>query len=300
VPHVPLPRSAVRVLTRTTVAPLLSPRLPLRVRRRLLDATGRAVPAPRGTRFERSVLGGVPALRATAPGATGPHQVLLLHGGAYQLGSPASHRGLLARLSRASGAPVHAPDYRLAPEHPFPAALDDALAAHRALVAAGHPAHRTALVGDSAGGGLAMSLLLRLRTLGEELPGAVGLVSPWLDLDLTSPLLVVNTGRDAMLHPGLLAEAAAHYRGTRADAPELRPLEADLGGLPPLHVVAGADEVLVGDADALVARVRDAGGAVVYRRVPGMWHDFPLLAGLLAEADEEVAALGTALRTACT
>ena len=295
----PLPRPAVRLMARTVVAPLLSPRLPLPVRRRLLGATGAALPLPRGTRRSWSLLGGVPTERISAANAVGPQQLLYLHGGGYLVGSPASHRALLAHLSRAAGAPVHAPRYRLAPEHPFPAALDDALAAYRALLTAGHPSQRVAVAGDSAGGGLTMSLLLRLRSLGVDLPGSVGLISPWLDLDLRSPALWANADTDALLDPSWLAGAVDDYRAG-SDAPELRPLEADLAGLPPLHVIAGADEVLVGDSDALAERAKDAGAAMTYRREPGMWHAYPIFAGLLAEADEAVAELGASLSKDCS
>src|SRR5690606_25169097 len=260
------PRPVARQLTRGVVRPLLSPRLPLGLRRPLLDATARVVPLPRGTRRSRGTLGGVPAERVVAGGATGPHQVLYLHGGGYQTGSPTSHRALAAHLSTAAGAPVHLPVYRLAPEHPYPAAVDDVVEAYRALRDAGHEAQRIAVAGDSAGGGLVMALLLRLRAAGEELPGSIGLISPWLDLDLTSPRLRLNAATDAMLSPDWLAGAAERYlgaRSTRAEEP-LRPLDADLSGLPPVHVVAGGDEILVGDSDALVARLRAAGGTVDY------------------------------------
>ena len=169
---------------------------------------------------------------------------------------------------------MHAPDYRLAPEHPYPAAAEDAYAAFRALRNAGHWAQRIAVVGDSAGGGLAMTLLLRLRAAGDELPGSVGLISPWLDLTCSAPAITANAASDAMLDPAWLPRAANSYRGP-VDAADLRPLEADLAGLPPLHVVAGGDEVLVDDADRLVERARAAGVAVTYRRAEGMWHDFP-------------------------
>jgi acetyl esterase/lipase len=290
-----LPRPAVRQLTRAVVRPLLSPRLPLGLRRPLLDATGRVVPLPRGTRRSRGTLGGVPTERMVARGATGPHQVLYVHGGGYQTGSPASHRALAAYLSRAAGAPVHLPIYRLAPEHPYPAAVDDVIATYRALRDAGHASQRIAVAGDSAGGGLVMALVLRLRAAGEELPGSIGLISPWVDLDLVSPLLEVNAATDAMLDPSWLPDAAARFRGA-ADPSELRPLQADLAGLPPVHVVAGGEEILVGDSDALVARIRAAGGPVDYLRAEGLWHAYPVFAGMLREADEAVAALGAAIR----
>ncbi|MDN5934529.1 MAG: alpha/beta hydrolase fold domain-containing protein, partial [Pseudonocardia sp.] len=245
-----------------------------------------------------TALGGVSTERVVAPGADGPQQVLYLHGGGYKTGSPTSHRALTAHLSRACGAPVHVPVYRLAPEHPFPAAVDDALAAWGALRAPGHEAGRIAVLGDSAGGGLAMSLALRLRAAGEDLPGSLGLISPWLDLDLSSPWITANARRDAMLDPATLGPAAAQYRNG-ADAPELEPLAADLTGFPPLHVVAGADEILVGDADALVARAREAGVPVSYTRAARLWHAYPVFAGLLAEADAAVAELGAAVRRDC-
>ncbi len=293
-----LPRPAARLLTRALVRPLLSPGLPLPLRRVLLDVSGRIVPPPRGVRRAPETLGGVRGERVEAVGAVGPHQVLYLHGGGYLTGSPASHRALTAALSAASGAPVHVPDYRLAPEHPFPAALDDALAAWHAL-RTGTDAGRIAVLGDSAGGGLAMALVLRLRATGEELPGSVGLISPWLDLDLSSPWVARNARVDAMLDPGWLGPAADAYRAGSA-APELRPLEADLAGLPPLHVVAGADEVLVGDADALVDRARAAGIPVTYTRAAGLWHAYPVLAGMLADADAAVASLAALTRADCT
>ena len=290
---------AARRLTRFGIAPLLDPRFPLALRRRLLDATGAVSPLPRGARHARGSLGGVPTTVAVA-GGPGEHRVLYLHGGGYQVGSARAYRGLLTHLSRATGAPVHAPDYRLAPEHPYPAAAEDAYAAFRALRNAGHPAQRIAVVGDSAGGGLAMALLLRLRAAGEELPGSVGLISP-----VARPDLLRARGHGERRAP----TRCSTRRGCPArptptagpvDAAELRPLEADLAGLPPLHVVAGGDEVLVDDADRLVERARAAGVAVTYRRAEGMWHDFPVLAGLLAEADAALAELGAALHADCT
>lgn len=290
-----LPTPVARAVTRSALAPLLDPRFPLVVRRPLIDLSGYTVPGPRGTRRARGSLGGVATELVAAPGATGSHVVLFLHGGGYQVGSPTSHRGLIAHLSKTTGAYVFAPDYRLAPEHPFPAGPADVLTAYRALRDAGHGAQRIAVAGDSAGGGLAMTLLLQLRAAGEDLPGSVGLISPWLDLDNRSPTLVANRHTDALLNPDWLVSAADDYRAG-ADAPELRPLEADLAGLPPLHVIAGTAEILLGDADALVERVETAGGPVTYERVPQMWHDFVLYTGMFRPADEAITKLGAQLR----
>lgn len=294
-----LPSVANRLVTRFGIAPLLDPRLPRAVRRRLLDATGYAVPLPRGTRRASGMLGGVPTEVVSAVAEPAVHRVLYLHGGGYEVGSPSSHRGLVAHLSKATGSPVFVPAYRLAPEHPYPAGLEDALAAFRALRTAGHEAQHIAVAGDSAGGGLAMSLLLRLREAGEELPGSVGLISPWLDLTCSAATVMDNAVPDPMLDARWLPIAANHYGGP-VDADDLRPLEADLAGLPPLHVVAGGAEILVDDADRLVERARAAGVAVTYERTEGLWHAFPVLAGLMAEADAAVEALGAALRADCT
>lgn len=253
------------------------------------------MPLPRGTRLAEGLLGGVPTTVVSAAGAAiGVRRVLYLHGGGYQVSSPRAYRGLLAHLSRAAGAPVLAPDYRLAPEHPYPAGVDDVLAVYRALRAAGHQAQHLAVAGDSAGGGLTMALLLRLRAAGEALPGSVGLISPWLDLTCSGPAVTANAASDVMLKPAWLRQAANDYRGP-ADAADLRPLDADLAGLPPLHVTAAGGELLVDDADRLVERARCAGVPVTYERPDGLWHAFPVLAGLMAEADAALDALGSAL-----
>lgn len=294
-----VPTQVARVVTRFVVSPMLDPRLPVVVRRRLIDVTGFALPSPRGTRRSRTRLGGVPTERVTVPGAVGPHQLLYFHGGGYTMGSARSHRALIAHLGRATGASVHALEYRLAPEHPHPAAVDDAIAAYRALRTAGHDAQRIAVAGDSAGGGLTVSMLLRLRDEGDELPGSVGLISPWIDLSMTSATLGTNAGTDALLRPGFLRRSVEDYRAG-AEPADLRPLDADLTGLPPIHVLAATGEILLGDADALVGRLAAVDAPHSYDRVPGLWHDFVLYAGLLSEADAAVAALGAALRADCT
>lgn len=294
-----LPTAVNRLATRALIAPLLAPTLPVALRRRGLDLVGASLPLPRGTRRDLGTLGGVPTAVVAPPGPLAPHRVLYLHGGGYLVGSSASHRPLLAGLAHATGSAVLAPHYRLAPEHPFPAALDDAYAAWTALRAAGIPARHIAVAGDSAGGGLTMSLLLRLRATGEDLPGSIGLISPWLDLSCTADALTRNVASDAMLDPSWLPDAVTDYAGPHTGVPELLPLDADLAGLPPLHVVAGADEILVDDADTLVERARAAGTPVTYERAPGMWHAFPTLAGLLAEADASLRTLGLALRADC-
>jgi cation diffusion facilitator CzcD-associated flavoprotein CzcO/acetyl esterase/lipase len=286
-----LPPAVVRLVVWLTLRRALSPALPPRLQRRLLELIALLLPRP-PARAHRTVLGAVPVTCVRAPGA-GPGAVLYLHGGGFTTGSARAYRPLAAALARASGATVYLVDYRRAPEHPHPAALDDTLAAYRALLAAGVPAGRVVLAGDSAGGYLALAAALRLRDAGEPLPAGLALVSPWLDFTVPAP---PAGRRDPLLTAGWLRRCADAYLGGADQAdPELAPLAADLAGLPPLHVQAGADELLVGDADRLVRRARAAGLPVGYDRWPGMWHDFQVCAGLLAAADRAVAALGQAI-----
>jgi cation diffusion facilitator CzcD-associated flavoprotein CzcO/acetyl esterase/lipase len=292
-----IPRPVARATVAAALRPILSPRVPIRLQRRLLDLNRHTLPLPSGTRRRRIVLGGVPAERLEHPGAAAGRTVLYLHGGGYIVGSTDSHRAVAAQLSRTARAPVHVLDYRLAPDHPYPAAVEDAVAAYRALLDAGHRAEHIAIAGDSAGAGLALAATLRLRDTGDPLPAALALISPWTDLTLSGSSITANEGRDALLQGSWLRLAATSYCGGADPAGvELSPLHADLTGLPPLHVVAGVDELLLSDADRLAERATTAGVEVGYRRAERMWHDYPLLAGLLAEADDAVEELGAALR----
>jgi cyclohexanone monooxygenase len=293
VPAAPGRREAVarRVLStalRRVVRPAL--RLPLAWQRRLLDAAARLSRLPGDVHVAPEVLGGVPGERHTPLAREGT--VLYLHGGAFVAGSPRSHRNLAARLARASAATVHVPDYRLAPEHAYPAPLDDALAAYRALIAAGHDPARLALAGDSAGASLALSTALALGPAGLPPPAALVLISPFVDYTLSGRSHQSHARRDPMLRRGWLAQGLAAHR-----AP-FSPLERPLPGLPPLLVQVGSEEILLDDAFALVARARAAGVAARLERYEGLWHDFQLNAGTLPTADRALAAIGRFLLAA--
>lgn len=208
--------------------------------------------------------------------------VLHLHGGAYILGSPRTHRGLAAALARTARARVLLPDYRLAPEHPFPAALDDAVATYRWLVhQRGVDPARVAVCGDSAGGGLALALLVRLRELGEPLPACYVGLSPWTDLAGTGASMQDNAARDPWLRAELTPLAAVAYAGDRSlDDPLVSPLYADLTGLPPMLVHAGDHEILLDDARRTVARAREAGVVADLGVFDGLWHVFQAFPGI--------------------
>lgn len=296
-------RQIMKLVIRGIVRPTLSPGVPVQRQRRVLELAARVARMPRGVRVRRISLGGCAAEQVATPGADPNRAVLYLHGGGYTVGSPATHRALAAHLSAASGMPVFVAAYRLAPEHPFPAALDDAVTAYEALLERGLPAERITVAGDSAGGGLALSLCLALRNRGMPAPAGLALLSPWLDLTLTG---VHDDDRDLMLRASWLRACAERYCGgdparvAAAGAPVLAPLSADLSGLPPMLVHAASDEILRPSIERFVARVRSSGGRVCYRELNGMWHVCHLHAGLLPESDSAVNEVGRFLRVAPT
>ena len=264
--------------------------LSLAERRTLLDVDA---PPPEGAVVEAVDAGGVTAEWIVADGAVTDRAVLHLHGGGYIAGGLGSHRGFATALSAATSSAVLLVDYRLAPEAPCPAALDDAAAACRWLIGPARGIDPSALVvsGDSAGGGLAVALLTRRRDEGEALPAGAVLLSPWTDLALTGASHGTEDERDPMCSTAMLAEAAEAYLGgsVAATDPVASPLYADLSGLPPLMVEVGEVEVLRDDAVALAARARDAGTPVELHVGPGMIHVWHLFAGAAPEATRDLA-----------
>jgi cation diffusion facilitator CzcD-associated flavoprotein CzcO/acetyl esterase/lipase len=269
--------------------------IPIRVQRGWTETAARITRIPKRISIEHGTLGGRPCDRISDDGASDSRAILYLHGGAYVLGSPRTHRGLAAQIAIAGRAPVHLLDYRLGPEHKHPAALEDSLAAYRELVASGIEPESIAVVGDSAGGGLAVALATRLRDEGERLPGGLIVLNGWLDLACSGASMRANAKLDA----GLLRLWALHggelYRGnTEPTDPELSPIHADLRGLPSIYVQVGTHDILLSDSDRFVERARQAGVDVGYARFDGMWHDFQLAAGLLQDADEAITDLASA------
>lgn len=257
-------------------------------RRRLERIASLTLPA-RGVRCTAASVGGVRGELVAAPdAATGAGVVLYLHGGAYCVGSPRTHRSITTRLARLTGSPVYAADYRLAPEHPFPAAVDDGVAAYRGLLEAGHPAECITLAGDSAGGGLALATALRLRELQLPAPAALVLFSPWVDLG--RPDRGPEPAGEVMVSLPWVDECAAAYlHGAGANEPLASPIHADLRGLPPVMVQVGTDEILLQDSRRLRAALEQAAVAVDYQEYPRRWHVFQSNAGVLADADRALA-----------
>ncbi|KQS98660.1 alpha/beta hydrolase [Cellulomonas sp. Leaf395] len=243
-----------------------------------------ARPVERDVAVAEAMLGGVPALRLEPPDATGA-ALLYLHGGGYVIGSARSGAGLATALARRTGAVAYSLDYRLAPEHPFPAALEDGIAAYRALLA-GHEAEQVVVAGDSAGAGLALALLVSARDEGLPQPAAVAAMSPWVDLTLTGESLHAKEAEDAIFDAADVASSASRYLGGHDAAdPRVSPLLADLSGLPPLLVQVGTNEVLLDDATRLAARAAAAHLDVTLEVVARAPHVFQHFAGRLDEAD---------------
>jgi epsilon-lactone hydrolase len=211
--------------------------------------------------------------------------ILYLHGGAYIAMSPKTHRAITSRLATGSDASLFALDYRLAPEHPFPAALEDALATYRALIAAGTPASRIIVAGDSAGGGLALALLLAVRDAKDQLPAAAVLFSPWTDLAATGNSIIANDAADALFFGAWVARTARHYLGdTPATDPLVSPVYADLTGLPPLLIQVSDSEVLLDDSRRVAENARQAGVEATLQIWPALPHDWQMFAPILPEA----------------
>jgi epsilon-lactone hydrolase len=211
--------------------------------------------------------------------------ILYFHGGGYFFHSPQSHRSITFALARRSVSRVFALDYRLAPEHPFPAALEDAVAAYRRLMVDGVPPRKLIVGGDSAGGGLALATLVSLRDHGDPLPAGAVLFSPWTDLAATGPSLVANDRTDPMFIGPDMGKAARHYLGTMPGTnPLASPLYAGLEGLPPLFVQASTAEVLLDDTLRVVEKARRQGVDVIYKGWPDLPHAWPFFAPLLPEA----------------
>jgi epsilon-lactone hydrolase len=231
--------------------------------------------------------------RIEASAADQPVIVYYLHGGGYFFGSPKTHRPIIISLVKAFDGLAYGLDYRLAPEHPFPAAVEDAAEAYRWLVAT-HPNSRIVIAGDSAGGGLAIVTAIGVRTAGLPPPVALIAFSPWCDLACTGPSLVTNARSCAMFTPKGIRQAAALYlAGSDPCDPRASPLYADLAGLPPMLLFASNQETLLDDAVRLAERARAAGVEVEMVRRDGLPHVWPIFVHLLPEAREAVAQLST-------
>nr|WP_274382913.1 alpha/beta hydrolase [Methylorubrum extorquens] len=263
-------------------------------RRARVDALAADYAVPPDVRVEPIDAHGVPAEWTSTPAANGERVILFLHGGGYVSGSLKSHRHMVAQAGREALARTLALGYRLAPEHPFPAALDDALTGYRFLLASGIAPARIALAGESAGGGLALATALSLREAGLPLPGCLWLSSPWVDLALTGASMESKAAVDPLLGRTYLSELASLYlNGADALGPLVSPINADLAGLPPMLIQVGSAETLLDDSVRLAALAGAADIAVRLEIWPHMIHAWHLFYQDVADGRRSLASAGS-------
>jgi acetyl esterase/lipase len=295
--------AALDLLLRLREKPYLARETDFPRGRARMEREAKVFPAPPGARFAERPLGRVPALRVTGEGwgagADAGPVLLWLHGGAYCIGSPRTHAALAAALARRVGAEAVLPDYRLAPEHPFPAAVEDVRAAWEALLAEGAAPGRVALGGDSAGGGLALALLHGLLAEGAPRPAAVVVFSPWADLTGAGASLRTLAWRDALIPVARFAEIRGLYlAGADPRDPRASPVFGRFEGAPPTLIQSSRAEALRDDARAVAARLAACGAPVEHDERPRVPHVWQLYQGFLPEADQALDRAAAFLRRA--
>ena len=268
-------------MKRTAASSIVQAHLPVETRRAQFEAQRALIPIPSDSQVEAITAGSVAAEWVSTSRGDDSRVVLYVHGGGFVWGSCASSRVVAAAFSRVAQARVLVLDYRLAPEHPFPAASQDCLAAYQWLLNSGVKPEHLVVVGDSRGGGLVLAMLVSLRQAALPQPAGAVLISPWLDLTLSGASYRTNAQTDFMESRDLLLEMRQSYLGAQDPrSPLTSPLFADVSGLPPLLVYAGSDELLVDDAIQLAERLRQVGGPVELQIGEGFWHTWPITATL--------------------
>jgi epsilon-lactone hydrolase len=263
----------------------------------MLELLTAAARPPKGTRYQRVTVGGVPVERVQTPQSGTQGTLIYLHGGAYALGSAKGYRGLVAHLAAAAGMTALIPDYSRAPEAQYPIALEEMVAVYSRLIEHGLDPTTTVIAGDSAGGGLTLALAMALRDRGLPAPAALGLVCPWADLavdvDEMRPVL-----RDPLILPSMTAEWAPRYAGSSDPRlPGISPVYGDMTDLPPIVMQTAGDDPISVDADKIETACAASKTALLdHRRFDSMWHDFHLQVSLLPEARDAIADLGSKLR----
>lgn len=282
-----------RRIQATLVKEVETTNTPLEIQRQVWETEAAQTQLPTGTTLTPLSANGVPCEYVSNPEADPTRVVVHLHGGGFNSGLSRTHRDLAARLSLATHTPVLLVDYRLAPEHPFPAAIEDVVKVCRWLLANGQGPSRMAMSGDSAGGGLVVSALLSLRDDQEPLPAAAVLLSPWLDLALSGETITSRAALDPIVSLAGLRTAAQYYLGDDdPTTPLASPIYADLSGLPPLLIQVGEHELLLSDSLRLADKAKAAGVEVQLEVWPEMWHVWHSWAASLPEAQEALQRIG--------
>jgi len=261
--------------------------------RAMYEAMGANMPVASGVQVEEASLGAVSGLKLTPEAAEAGRTLLYFHGGGYIIGSPLSHRGMVSELAKAMNATAYSMDYRMAPEVPFPAAVDDGLASYKALLEMGTDPANIIIAGDSAGGGLTMATALSIREAGLALPACLGLLSPWVNLANDGPTFKVKAEADPMVQKeGLDLMAETYLSGADVKNPLASPLGADLSGLPPMLIQVGSEETLLSDSTMLAARAGAAKVDVMLDVWPEMIHVFQSFYPMLTDGRAAIARMG--------
>jgi acetyl esterase/lipase len=279
------------------VAPKFNPNIPIDKARRDMESLTKFARLPSNTRVELVSLDTVSAEWVYRNSAPDDRVVLYLHGGGYNMCSPSTHRELAAHISNATNAKVLLLDYRLAPENPFPCALEDAIFAYRWLLGMGLNGGNIAIAGDSAGGGLSLAAAISLRDAGDPLPASIACISPWTDLEMTGDSIQINSEIDPMLNSPSLRIMANNYIGDYDPRfPLISPLYAELKGLSPILIHVGSDEILLDDSRHIAERARNAGINVKLKIYDRLWHVFHLNAKFMPEAKYAIQSFGGFIR----
>lgn len=288
-----LPSSIVRFFLRVLLRPFLGTPFSIGFQRFWSRLASKVNPVSGAVSRVKLEIAGMSAVRATPTSREPNRTVLYFHGGGYCIGGWETHVGLITHLAVIADATVYAPNYRLAPEHPFPAALEDGLRAYRWLLDRGIPSERIALAGDSAGGGLALATAIEVRDKGLPTPASIVLLSPWVDLRGDTPSMTTHAKRDPMIRASWSRACALRYlNGRDPNDPKCSPLFADHRGLPPMLIHVGTDEMIIDDATRLAERCRSAGVDVTLEVFESMWHEFQIHVGAMRESDEAVREIG--------
>ncbi|TGU88181.1 alpha/beta hydrolase [Acinetobacter pittii] len=278
---------------RTTLRPTLSPKTPLKLQRFCSDAASAIVLGPRGYKTKKQTIAQVTTVHIQPKTTQSGRGILYLHGGGYVVGSSKSHTKLAAQIGHVAQAQVWLPEYRLAPEHPSPAAIEDVVTIYKALLAQGQNPKKLVIAGDSAGGGLSLSTAIAIRDAGLPLPAALVLLSPWVDLSLSGSTIKTHAAQDAMLSEEWLAWCAKNYCGQKsATDATCSPLYADLTGLPSVLIHVGTEEVLLDDAKRLAGQTEKYGIPTNLRVYDRVGHVFQFHASILNESNDSIERIG--------
>lgn len=262
--------------------------------RRRLNRLSRLLKRAFGVSLQVTTVNGLGAEWLRPKGAPDGKVLLYLHGGAYLVGSCRTHRQLVSHIARAAGINALVPEYRLAPEYPFPAAIEDAVGVYRSLLADGISPDDIFVAGDSAGGGLTVATLLALRHAGDPLPAAAVLLSPFLDITASGESATTRAAQDPWFDAKDMVVVARNYCGDEDDLrnPLVSPVFANMAGLPPTFIQVGDDEILLSDSTRLADKIKEAGGEVELEIWPEMWHVFQFFIGKMPESRRAIKKIG--------